>query len=73
MASFSNNYRGGKEPDICKLCGLHIDCQEISFECPKIREAIKIDVNYSTIYRANLQEVIKLANIFMKINKLRED
>ena len=21
MAAFSNNYRGGKEPDICKLCG----------------------------------------------------
>jgi hypothetical protein len=65
MADFDENFRGGLGPRPCQLCGLHLDNQETSFQCPEITKQLEIKVEYSKIF----QNIIP-AEIFETISRI---
>ena len=67
MANFGENYRGGAYSTTCPLCNLHLDNQEMSFQCPIIRNMIKVEGNISDIYKEDIekqtiQTILKITN-----------
>ena len=60
MAPFGENFRGGNDKVLCPLCGLHVDGQEESFSCPKMKQIINIKGNYKQVFGWKFtQEFIK--------------
>ena len=70
MAKFGENYRGGEKAKICPLCHLHLDNQEMSFQCPIIRKEINIQGNINDIYRTFINK--ETVHTIMKISELRK-
>ena len=68
-AKFHGNYRGRSEPQMCPLCNLHLDNQELVLECP----AVKSDVtgNLNQIFSGIIPK--DLVRSLSKIMKLREN
>ena len=75
---FKDNFHSlyGKAP-LCKLCGLHIDSQELSLSCEKVKEnlteaelMIINKVKYNDIYREEERQLI-ITQIFQKILQIR--
>ena len=60
MAPFGQNFKGGQEFIICPFCDSHVDGQEESWTCPKMKQIIDIKGDYKDIF-GNIfsQEVIK--------------
>ena len=54
MADFDENFRVGLGPRPCQLCGLHLDNQETSFQCPEITKQLEIKVEYSKIFQKKI-------------------
>ena len=50
MAPFGENFRGGNDKVLCPLCGLHVDSQEESFSCPKMKQIINIKGKYNQVF-----------------------
>ena len=50
MAPFGENFRGGNDKVLCPLCGLHVDSQEESFSCPKMKQIINIKGKYKQVF-----------------------
>ena len=70
MATFGENYRGGRSQVICPLCELHLDNQEMSYECPIVRSEITINGNISDIYREDMK--LETVETITKISELRK-
>ena len=66
MSPFSENFRSGKQPEMCPLCLSYFDTQENSFYCTKMKTVIQIKGNYQEIFSSNIsQELVNiLANIY---------
>ena len=67
MANYGENYRGGAYSTTCPLCHLHLDNQEMSFQCPIIRNMIAIEGNISDIYKEDIKKqtiktILKITN-----------
>ena len=71
MANYSENYKGLGGPSLCSLCQNHIDKQELSYQCPLVRENIKIIGNYSNIFAMNVD--IEVVKTVWNISKFREE
>ena len=77
MATFEDNFKAGQTVTVCPVCLKHVDSQEESFSCEKLRELLVIQGNYNDIFGSDYSpQLIKtLCNIQMfreeyrKINK----
>ena len=70
-ANYSDNYRGPTGLMPCPLCHLHLDCQPLAFQCPEIKQNIKVTENYTDIFKTSVDK--SLAALLVKIDKFREE
>ena len=71
MANFSENFRGASGPQVCPLCKTHLDSQNLSFQCPLVKENVKIEGQYYTIFTDNTDT--KLVNTLVNVTKFRDE
>ena len=72
MERFSENFRGGQSQVICPLCKLHLDNQEMGFQCPEIKKEIEINGSTDEIYRGEIKmETIRTMTKILEIRKSR--
>ena len=70
MADFSENYRGPKDPQLCPLCGLHLDNQSNSFQCYIVKEKTKVTGEYLQIFQTNIPaQLFQLLELITEIRK----
>ena len=69
MSQYSENYRGGQGHLPCPLCLFHLDCQSMSFNCPIVKQNVKIQGEYKDIFSENIKP--ELANTIIEIEKFR--
>ena len=70
MERYGENYRGGAPSIKCPLCHTHLDNQEMSFQCPIIRQEVDIKGNYSDIYNETIQS--ETIQTIVKITRFRK-
>ena len=71
MADFDENFRGALGPRPCKLCGLHLDNQETSFQCPEITKQLEIKVEYSKIFHKKIP--VEIFETISRITLIRDE
>ena len=66
MTPFGENFRAGVERTVCPLCSLHVDSQEESFHCTKLRLIMEVKGKYSEVFGSEFpQELVQtLVNIY---------
>ena len=69
-ANYSENYRGADGLSPCPLCLLHLDCQPMAFQCPVIKDKMKITERYEKIFETSVS--CQLAQTLVKIENVRE-
>ena len=70
MERYGENYRGGAPSIKCPLCHTHLDNQEMSFQCPIVRQEVDIKGNYSDIYNETIQS--ETIQTIVKITRFRK-
>ena len=55
MEHFGENYLGGKGPATCPQCKMHLDNQEMAFQCPEVRKSIKVEGSLEDIFKENIR------------------
>ena len=70
MEQYGENYRVGAPFIKCPLCHTHLDNQEMSFQCPIIRQEVDIKGNYSDIYNETIQS--ETIQTIVKITRFRK-
>ena len=71
MEKFGENYRGGEINIPCRLCGLHLDNQEMAFQCPVIRENLNVTGDIENVYSENIK--MDIISAVSEISKFREE
>ena len=71
MANFRENYPNTGGPSVCPLCSSHCDSQKWSYQCPKIKENVKIKGNYSNIFSDCI--TTETVQNLTQINKFRKE
>ena len=71
MANFSENFRGPSGPQLCPICKTHLDSQHLSFQCPQVKENVKIEGEYNKIFTDNTDT--KLVKTLVNISKYRDE
>ena len=51
LLDFGENYRGGRTHVMCPLCKLHLDKQELSYQCPDIKSEVE--------FTGKIQDILK--------------
>ena len=51
MENYGENFRGGASQVMCSLCKLHLDNQELVFQCQEIRSKIDVKGEMKDLYR----------------------
>ena len=70
MERFGENFRGRQSQVICPLCKLHLDNQEMGFQCPEIKKEIEINGSIDEIYIGEIKkETIKTMTKILEIRK----
>ena len=54
MADYGENYREGRGSVNCPLCGLHLDSQELIFQCPMTETIINHGGHIEDIYKEKI-------------------
>ena len=70
MERFGEHFRGGAGPVPCPLCHLHLDNQEMSFQCTEIKKEIEIKGSISDVYKENIKS--ETIQTLIKISELRK-
>ena len=70
MAEFGENYRGGRAQVICPLCNVHLDNQEMSYQCPQIKSEVQIEGKIEDIYKEEIN--VKTVKTIAKITEVRK-
>ena len=70
MAKYRDNYKGQRGQAPCPLCNLHLDVQNICFQCPSVRENVKLKGKYEKIFGNKISK--ELAKTVLEISKYRE-
>ena len=70
MANYGENFRGPRGPQMCPLCLNHLDNQPQGFTCQKVLEKLKIDIDYSNIFKKNIPA--ELFKLLEEIEAVRE-
>ena len=71
MANFKENYRGPGGPQPCPLCNLHLDTQSLSFQCPLVKNNVKLEGKYNTIFSNKIDKT--LVKTLLDINRFRKE
>ena len=71
MSPFSENFRSGKQPEMCPMCLSHFDTQEYSFYCTKMKTVVQIKGKYQEIFSSNISQ--ELANTLANIYTYRKE
>ena len=71
MANFGEHLRGPRGPQICPLCSNHLDNQQLSLVCPKVKESVEVNIDYSNIFQKNI--LAKLFHVLEEIESVRKD
>ena len=73
MERFGENFRGGAEKVTCPLCNLHLDNQEMSMQCPEVKQVMKIEGNMEDIYKETIKkEIVETITNITKIRREKE-
>ena len=71
MAKYRDNYKGQRGQAPCPLCNLHLDFQNLCFQCPSVRENVKLKGKYlSKTFGNRISK--ELAKTVLLISKYRE-
>ena len=74
MERFGENFSGGINPVMCPLCRLHLDNQEMGFQCPEIVKELKISGSLEDIYKEDIPiETIRTIAKISDIRKSRQE
>ena len=65
MERNGENFSAGKAFNICPLCKLHIDSQDLCFQCQVIKEELKVEWDISNIYNEYIDQ--KVVNVITRI------
>ena len=71
VARFKENFGDTYEDKCCPVCKVHLDTQAHSVQCEKVKQEIKIDGNYTDIFKENVPS--NISKTLLRISKLRED
>ena len=71
VAKFKENFGDTYEDKSCPVCKVHLDTQAHSVQCEKVKEEIKIEGNYTDIFKENVPS--NISKTLLRISKLRED
>ena len=63
MERFGENYRGGGESVMCPLCGIHVDSQNMSIQCPEISQEFPVKEDISDDYKLSLDTIDTIMRI----------
>ena len=58
MAKFSENYRENNGPVTCPLWHLHLDSQQMAFQCQIVKANVKLAGHHDSIYSDNISKEI---------------
>ena len=70
MEIFGENFRGGNGPATCPLCHLHLDNEEMSFQCQAIQSVMEIKGKMEDIYQQNIKK--ETVETITKISRYRK-
>ena len=70
MAQFQDNYRGQNRHQPWPLCFMHVDSQKMAFQCPIIKDNVKMGGHYSEIFKDDIP--MNLVKTITNIVKYRE-
>ena len=70
MAEYGENYRAGRTQVMCPLCKLHLDNQEMSYQCEAIKAEITVTGRLENIFEENIS--VETAQMIMKITEVRK-
>ena len=71
MENFEGNFKknGIEVQQQCPICQNHRDLQELCFECPVLKQNVRITEQYESLFGSNI--TTNLARILVKIVKIR--
>ena len=67
MEEFGENFRGGNDLVVCPLCSLHLDSQDLCFQCPVMKKDLGLDGDMAEVYKTDISK-----EIIQKISKISE-
>ena len=70
MAKYRDNYKGQRGQAPCPLCNLHLDVQNLCFQCPRVRENVKLKGKYDQLFGNRISK--ELGKTVLQISKYRE-
>ena len=71
MAEFGENFRAGKEHVVCPVCHDHFDNQDLSTQCPIIKNELDLTGNIKDIYKDKIgKEVVETASRVLEVRKM---
>ena len=71
MEDYGENFRGGANQVMCPLCQLHLDNQELIFQCQAIKSQIEVKGKMKDLYKENIKT--ETIETIMKITELRKE
>ena len=71
MAKCGENFRGPSSQVMCPLCTKHQDSQDKSYECPVIRQDVKVTGNYDDIYSDKVK--LETVETITKIDEFKKE
>ena len=70
MEKFGENYRAGRSQVSCPLCHVHLDNQEMAFQCSEITKELTIRGNLEDIFSENIKlETVETLTKIVEIRK----
>ena len=70
MAEYGENYRAGRTHVMCPLCKLHLDNQEMSYQCEAIKAEVTVTGRLGNIFEEN--KGFETAEMITKITEVRK-
>ena len=70
MEQYGENYRGGKDRVPCPLCNLHLDNQEMAFQCSEVRKHIQVEGSLEDIFKEHIR--VKTIQTIQQITEFRK-
>ena len=70
MEKFGENYRAGRSQVSCPLCHVHLDNQEMAFQCSEITKELTMKGNLEDIFSENIKlETVETLTKIVEIRK----
>ena len=70
MEKFGENYQAGRSQVLCPLCHVHLDNQEMAFQCSEITKELTMKGNLEDIFSENIKlETVETLTKIVEIRK----